>query len=59
MPMDKGIGSIFKKKYCKGNNQQCARYMVFLELGEGFVPSSLYPNMIDIAEKILQEEKNK
>ncbi|MEA4986930.1 MAG: hypothetical protein VB095_02645 [Anaerovorax sp.] len=59
MPMEKGIGSIYKKKYCEGNYRLCARYMVFNELGESFVPISLFPNMTDVAEKIIKDEKNK
>jgi EAL and modified HD-GYP domain-containing signal transduction protein len=49
MPVDKGIGLIFKKKYCKDNNKLCARYKVAIELGSNFVPNNLYPNMHDIS----------
>ena len=59
MPMDQGIGAIFKNKYCSGNNEICARYKVLNALGPAFVPSTLYPNMHDIAEKILAEAKSK
>lgn len=55
LQMDQGIGSIFKKKYCTGNNELCARYRVLCRLGEGFVPSSLYPNMLDVADEIIEE----
>lgn len=58
MPMQKGIGSIFKKKYCEGSSEFCARYMVLSELGPDYVTSSLYPNMTDIAAKLIQDVKD-
>jgi len=48
-----GLGAIYKEKYCLGNNSNCARYMVFKKLGKPAVPETLYPNMIDRANKIL------
>ena len=48
-----GIGAIFKRKYCLGNNAECARYMVFKKLGRSRVPSNLYPNMHDQAKQII------
>ena len=60
MPMDQGIGSIYKKKYCEGNYEFCARYKVFAEFGKNdVIPDYLYPNMDDIADKIISEEKKK
>ncbi len=53
MPDSSGLGSIFKKKYCLGDNSQCARYMVFKKLGKPAVPANLYPNMHDEAKKII------
>jgi len=35
---------VFKRVYCAGDHQLCARYMVFTELGEAAVPEDLYPN---------------
>jgi len=57
MTMEQGIGSIFKKKYCKRNHHLCARYKVICEAGEKFVPDILYPNMLDIAENIIAAVK--
>lgn len=57
MPMEQGIGSIFKKKYCKGNHHLCARYKVIRAAGESFVPANLYPNMQDVAENIISAAK--
>jgi hypothetical protein len=53
MPMESGIGAIYKKKYCMGSNAACARYLVLQSLGAGHVPDTLYPGMIDVAEQIL------
>ena len=58
MPMDRGVGAIYKKKYCKGNQLQCARYMVMSAFGSAYVSPSLYPNMVDVARKIISEANN-
>ncbi len=55
MPMDQGIGAIYKKKYCLGNHEQCARYIAVEKLGQ--VPDNLYPNMHDIALALIQDSK--
>jgi hypothetical protein len=41
MPMDRGIGLIYKKKYCLGNQEFCARYVVMNELGQSHVSDAL------------------
>jgi hypothetical protein len=33
-----------KKRYCLGDNHDCARHMVFHALGRGTVPSDLFPS---------------
>jgi hypothetical protein len=48
-----GVGAIYKKKYCLGDNSQCARYKVFYMRGKAAVPADLYPNMIERAEQII------
>ena len=48
-----GLGSMYKQKYCLGNNSDCARYMVFKKLGKPAVPDNLYPNMLYLAKEIL------
>jgi hypothetical protein len=57
MPMDHGIGAIFKKKYCLGNQQICARYLVVNEAGKPLVPDVLYPNMLEMAQQIIEDAK--
>jgi hypothetical protein len=42
-----------KNKYCLGDNQECARYMVLKALGKEKVPADLYPNDTRRAKKIL------
>ncbi|WDP88477.1 MAG: hypothetical protein HUN04_01455 [Desulfobacter sp.] len=48
-----GLGAIYKKKYCLGDNQHCARYIVFKKLGRPSVPANLFPNQIDQAKEII------
>ena len=48
-----GVGKIFKKTYCLGDNTQCARHIVFKGLGKEKVPGDLFPYMYDEAKKIL------
>ncbi|RPJ09127.1 MAG: hypothetical protein EHM28_02410 [Spirochaetaceae bacterium] len=38
------IAEILKMHYCRADNRQCARYMVFCELGRDNVPADLFPN---------------
>ena len=50
-----GLGSLYKKKYCIGDNSECARYMVAKALGRPAVPTTLYPNMTDKANNLILE----
>ena len=47
------MASIFKDKYCKDDNAECARYMVFKALGKEKVPPNLFPNMKDKAKEVI------
>ena len=53
MPAESGLGAIYKKKYCQGDNSNCARYMVASKLGREKVPTNLYPNMVDKANALI------
>jgi hypothetical protein len=53
MPIDTGIGSMFKKNYCQGSSTNCARYLVFKKFGKGTVPGNLYPNQNERAKNII------
>ena len=57
MSMDSGIGSMYKKKYCEGDKNECARYMIATQLGPDFVTNKIYPNMQDLAKKMIAENK--
>ncbi|MEK7434782.1 MAG: hypothetical protein AABZ74_16735 [Cyanobacteriota bacterium] len=46
------IGNMLKKKYCQGDNTDCARYLVSGKFGKS--PLSLYPNMKDRAIELLK-----
>ncbi len=45
--------NLYKKQFCQGNNEGCARHMVFRTLGKEKVPSDLYPNDADRARQII------
>jgi hypothetical protein len=53
MPMGTGLGKMFKRNYCQGDNTQCARFIVKQKLGKPGVPPNLYPNQVDRAKAIL------
>lgn len=59
MPVDKGLGAVYRKTYCDVNNKKCARYMVATTVGPQAVPLDLYPNMASRAEQIIAEQKKK
>ena len=53
MDASQGLGAMYKKTYCLGDNTNCARHMIFKKLGKEMVPAKLYPNGVDQAKKIL------
>ena len=55
MPIDSGLGLIYKKKYCESDKNSCARYKVATTVGKEFVPIDLYPNMEAQADKIIKQ----
>lgn len=42
-----------KKKYCKGDNSNCARHIVASKLGRELVPADLFPAHTDRAQKLI------
>jgi hypothetical protein len=44
---------LYKDQYCRENNLECARYVVFKALGREKVPLDLFPNMKDRAQEII------
>lgn len=53
MPDDRGLGYIYKQKYCRGDSSKCARHTVATTVGRDKVPANLYPNMIQQATEIV------
>ena len=51
------MADLYKKKYCAGDNAHCARWMVSSTVGKQFVTPTLYPNQIDVANKIIAGQK--
>jgi len=45
----------YKRDYCLGDFEKCARYMVFKALGKPKVPANLFPNMQEKAKIIIAE----
>ncbi|NLW25057.1 MAG: hypothetical protein GXY91_07485 [Clostridia bacterium] len=57
IPDRPAIINLYKSKYCKGDYCTCARWKVASALGKEAVPSDLFPNQFERAEKII-ESKN-
>jgi hypothetical protein len=49
------MAGLFKQRYCKEDNSNCARYMVFKALGKAKVPPDMYPNMMERARGIISK----
>ena len=57
MDINSGLGKIYKQKYCEGDKTACARYIISTQLGPEFVTNHIYPNMNELADKMLAEHK--
>ena len=55
MSIERGVGALYKKNYCEGDFNKCARYIVAITIGREKVPTNLYPNMFDQAKKIIKK----
>jgi hypothetical protein len=54
-----GLTNMYKNRYCKGDNENCARWRVAVSVGKQHVPSDLYPNQFDrISDIIEKSSKN-
>ena len=49
------IAQMMKNKYCEGNKEECARYMVSSKFGKDKVAPALFPNMKDRALSIISQ----
>ncbi len=45
---------MMKKRFCLGDNTNCARHMIKAALGKEKVPEDLYPAQVDRAKALLQ-----
>ena len=47
------VAKSMKKRFCLGDNSNCARYQVFKALGKPRVPGDLIPNQSERARQII------
>ncbi len=50
-----GVGAIIKRKYCEDNSEACARFRAAMTIGPEQVPDTLFPNMNDLADSLIEE----
>ena len=50
---------LLKEVYCRGHQQQCARYRVLKAVGRENVPLTLYPNQTHLVEGIIKKVREK
>ena len=55
MKNSESLGNIYKRRYCLGDSANCARHMVFTQLGKPAVPADLFPNMKERAQQIIEQ----
>jgi hypothetical protein len=53
--IDSKAVELLKEAYCLGNQQQCARYMIFTAAGREHVPPTLYPNQTHLVAGIIKK----
>lgn len=53
-----GLRKICKEQYCFSTYTDCARYQVYKQLGNDYMPKDLYPNMYERAAKIISRTIN-
>jgi len=47
---------LMKNRFCRSNKLECARYMVYQQLGRPKVPPDLYPNEVERAKAIISSK---
>jgi len=52
-----GTADLYKARYCKKDNANCARYMVFKAVGKTKVPTDLFPNDVEKVKGIIAAGK--
>jgi hypothetical protein len=54
-----GIINMYKRKYCKDDYNNCARWMISSTVGKEHTTLNIYPNMVDKAKEIINAIKAK
>lgn len=54
-----GVTRLYKRRYCDGDNSECARWKIGSTIGKQYVPSDLYPNELSRALEILDAHNKK
>jgi len=52
------MAASMKMRFCEGEYENCARYMVLIEHGPKYVPDTLFPANLEQAEQILETQKS-
>ncbi|SHH42149.1 hypothetical protein [Tepidibacter thalassicus] len=50
------LAEMYKKNYCKGNYEICARFKVSKILGKKYVPDNLFPNQFNRVKDLINKE---
>ncbi len=50
------MADMYKRNYCQGDSTNCARHMVFEQVGPGTVPINLFPNQQEAARQLIAEK---
>jgi hypothetical protein len=48
------VADIYSRLYCHGRMDVCARYMALSSLGRERIPSTLYPNQLERAARLIR-----
>jgi hypothetical protein len=51
------LAGTYKNSYCNANQSNCARYLIARALGRDSVPSDLFPDQMNRAERIILEKQ--
>ncbi|MDP2151210.1 MAG: hypothetical protein Q8K13_16370 [Parvibaculum sp.] len=51
------MAEMYKKRYCLGDFDSCARFAVFKAINRDAVPQDLYPNEVEKAVELIQASK--
>jgi len=55
--LPESFGNELRGQYCEAAFDECARYIVLMELGKERVPQGLWPHQLNEAEEILRKAR--